>query len=132
MFKKIEINIFFFEVLTQMPHYAKFMKDILSRKGKFAKGVVSLTATCSAVIQRTLLMKMQDPRSFTIPCTIRNSKMGKALCYSTASINLMPLSVVKRLSLGELTPTTMTLQMADITLAQLEGILVTPQIQGSC
>ena len=35
----------------------------------------------------------------------------------------MPLSVVKRLSLGELTPTTMTLHMVDITMAQLEGIL---------
>ena len=35
----------------------------------------------------------------------------------------MPLSVVKRLSLGELTPIAMTLQMEDITLAQLEGIL---------
>ena len=34
----------------------------------------------------------------------------------------MPLSVVKRLSLGELTPTTMTLQMADKTIAQREGI----------
>ena len=49
--------------------------------------------------------------------------MGKALCDFGASINLMPLSVVKRLSLGELTPTAMTLQMADITLAQPEGIL---------
>ena len=54
-------------------------------------------------------MKMKDLRSFTIPCTIGNSEMGKALCDSGASINLMPLSVVKRLSLGELTPTTMTL-----------------------
>ena len=49
--------------------------------------------------------------------------MEKALCYFGASINLMPLSVVKRLSLRELTPTTMTLQMADITLAQPKGIL---------
>ena len=48
--------------------------------------------------------------------------MGKALCDSRASINLMPLSVVKRLSLEELTPTVMTLQMVDRTLAQLEGI----------
>ena len=40
-----------------------------------------------------------------------------------ASINLMPLLVVKRLSLGELTPTTITLQMADRTMAQLEGVL---------
>ena len=48
--------------------------------------------------------------------------MGKALCDSGANINLMPLSVVKRLSLGELTPTTMTLQMANRTLAQHKGV----------
>ena len=68
-------------------------------------------------------MKIQDPGSFTIPYTIGNSKMGKSMCDSGANINLMSLSVVKRLSLGEITPTTMTLQMADVTLAQPEGIL---------
>ena len=123
MFKKIEVNIPFSEALTQMPHYAKIMKDILSRKRKIVEGVVSLTTTYSAVIQRSLLEKMQDPSNFTIPCTIGNSEMGKALCDSGANINLMPLSVVKRLSLGELTPTAMTLQMLDKTLAQPEGIL---------
>ena len=100
------------------------MKYILSRKRKIVEeGKVSLTVTCSAVIQRSLPEKMQDPDSFTIPCTIGNSEMGKALCDSGANINLMPLSVVKRLSFGELTPTTITLQMADITLAQPKGIL---------
>ena len=49
--------------------------------------------------------------------------MGKALCDFGASINLMPLSIVKILSLGKLTPTAMTLEMADRTLAQLVGIL---------
>ena len=78
-----------------MPHYTKFMKDILSRKKKIAEGVVNLTATCSAVIKRFLPVKMQDPGSFTIPCTIGNSEMGKALCDFGANINLMPLSIVK-------------------------------------
>ena len=51
MFKKIEVKITFLEALTQMPHFDKFMKDILSRKRKIAeKGVVSLTATSSPVI----------------------------------------------------------------------------------
>ena len=68
-------------------------------------------------------MKMQDPGSFTIPCTIGNSKMGKALRDSGARINLMPLSVVKRLCLGELTPIAMTPQMVHKKLAQLKGIL---------
>ena len=35
--------------------------------------------------------------------------MGKELCDSGASINLMPLSIAQRLSLGELTPKAMTL-----------------------
>ena len=83
---------------------------------------MSLIATYSAVIQKSLPEKMQDPGSFTIPCKIGNSDMGKALWDSEASINWMPLSVVKRLSLGELTPTAITLQMADRTWAQLEGI----------
>ena len=50
MFKNLEINIPFSEAFTQMPHYAKFMKDILSRKRKITEeGVVSLTAICSAI-----------------------------------------------------------------------------------
>ena len=98
MFKKIKVNIPFSKALTQMPHHVKFMKDILSRKIKFTEeGVVNLTATYSAIIQRSLVVKMQDTGSFTIPCTIGNSEMGKALCDSRAIINLMPLSVVKRL-----------------------------------
>ena len=51
MFKKVEVNIPFAQTLAQMSHYAKFMNDILSKKRKFdEEGVVSLSATCSAVI----------------------------------------------------------------------------------
>ena len=89
VFKKIEINLPFVEALNQMPNYAKFLKDILSKKRSFVeKGLVNLTATCSVVIQRILLEKMQDPGSFTIPCTARNFEFEKALCDSKASINL--------------------------------------------
>ena len=110
IFKKIEINIPFADVITQMPKYAKFLKNILSKKKKIAdEGVVSLTATCSVVIQKSLPAKMKYPSRFTIPCTIRKYEFKKALCDSGANINLMPLSVVQRLSLGELTPTTITL-----------------------
>ena len=66
---------------------------------------------------------MQYPGSFNISCTIRNHEFGKALYDSGASINLMPFSVVKTLILGELTPTTMSLQMTNRTVAQPKGIL---------
>ena len=72
---------------------------------------------------KELAIEMHDPGGFTIPCTIGNYEFGRALCDLGASINLMPLYVLKILSLGELPPTTMTLQMADITMTQLEGIL---------
>ena len=124
IFKKIEINIPFTEVINQMPIYAKFLKEILSKKRKIAEeGIVNLTATCSAVIQQKLPAKMKDPSSFTISCSIGKHEFKKALCDYGASINLMPLSVVQRLNLGELTPTTIALQMADRSMAQPEGIL---------
>ena len=114
----------FTEVITQMPLYAKFLKDILSKKRKIVEeGIVNLTETCSAVIKRGLPEKMKNPGSFTIPCTIGEFEFQKALCDSGASINLMPYSVTKKLSLGEITPTTVTLQMADKTLAKPEGII---------
>ena len=65
---------------------------------------------------------MQDPGSFTIPCIIGNYEFGEVLCDSVC-INLMPLSVVKRLSFRELSLTTMFLQMANRSMAKLEGIL---------
>ena len=66
---------------------------------------------------------MKDPGSFTIPCSIGKYEFKKALCDSGESINLMPLSVVQRLSLGEFTPIAITLHMADRSMAQPEGIL---------
>ena len=107
-----------------MPIYSKFLKEILSKKRKIAEeGIVILTATCSVIIQKKLPAKMKDPSSFTIPCSIGKYEFKKALCDSGASINLMPLSVVQRLNLGELTPTAITLKMADRSMAQPEGIL---------
>ena len=61
-----------------MPNYAKFLKDILSKKRRFVEEVVNLTATYSVVIQKNLPLKMQDPGSFTIPCTIGSFEFGKA------------------------------------------------------
>ena len=85
--------------------------------------MVSLTATCSAIIQKSLPAKMKDPGNFTILCTIGKYEFKQALCDSGASINFIPLSVVQRLSLGELTPKEIILQMADRSMAQPEGVL---------
>ena len=123
-FQKLEISMPFTEVVTQMPLYAKFLKDILTKKRKIeGEGIVNLTATCSALMKKELPEKMKDPGSFTIPYMIEGVEIQKALCDSGASINLMPLSVAKQLSLGELIPTTITLQMADRSMVKPEGVL---------
>ena len=69
VFKKLHINIPFAEALQNMPSYAKFLKEILSKKRKFEEyETVTLSEECSAVIQRKLLPKLKDPGSFTVPC----------------------------------------------------------------
>ncbi|KAM6578459.1 hypothetical protein CsatB_030296 [Cannabis sativa] len=124
IFKKLHINIPFIEALEQMPTYLKFMKDILSKKRKLEEfEMVALTEECSAVLQKKLPPKLKDPGSFNIPCSIGGSIQTKALCDLGASINLMPLSMFKRLKLGEAKPTTVTLQMADRSLTHPRGII---------
>ncbi|XP_062080093.1 uncharacterized protein LOC133784817 [Humulus lupulus] len=67
--------------------------------------------------------KLKDLGSFSIPCSIGDSVMTKALYDLGASINLMPLSVFKRLKLGEARPTTVTLQLVDRSIAHPRGII---------
>ncbi|XP_062118620.1 uncharacterized protein LOC133832266 [Humulus lupulus] len=89
------------------------MKEILSKKRKMEDyEIVALTKECSAILQRMLPQRLRDSGSFTIPCTIGKFERKHALCDLGASINLMPLSVSKRLGLGEARPTTITLQLA--------------------
>ncbi|XP_061343006.1 uncharacterized protein LOC133289151 [Gastrolobium bilobum] len=110
MFKKLQINISFVEDLVNMPNYAKFMKDLLSRKHKLQEcGTVALTEECSAIIQKKFLPKLRDPGSFNIPSAIDNINVGWALCDLGAGINLMPLSVMKSLGISELKPTMVSL-----------------------
>ncbi|XP_020233125.1 uncharacterized protein LOC109813362 [Cajanus cajan] len=124
VFKKLHINIPFAEALKQMPSYAKFMKDLLSRKRKLQEDeIIMLTKECSAIIQQKLPPKLKDPRSFAIPCEIGNLMVSKALCHLGASINLMPLSIFKRLGIGEVKPTMITLQLADHSVTYPYGVV---------
>ncbi|XP_073017776.1 uncharacterized protein [Primulina eburnea] len=97
-----------------MPNYAKFIKDVMSKKRKLQEfETVKLTEECSAILQKKLPQKLKDPASFTIPCFIGGSHFSKALRDLGASINLMQFSIFRKLELGEVKPTTITLQLAD-------------------
>ncbi|XP_070022250.1 uncharacterized protein [Nicotiana sylvestris] len=124
MLKQIQVNIPLIDALKEMPGYAKMMKDLNPRKFDFQDlATVTLTQTCSAVMTRPIAEKLSDPGSFTIPCTIGNFTFAKALCDLGASINLMPLAIYKRLGIGRARPTSMLLQLADMTVKRPSGIL---------
>ena len=67
--------------------------------------------------------KNEDQGAFTIPCTVKSLHFAKALCDLGESKNLMPLSIYKKLGLGDPTPTAMRLLMADRTVKRPIGIL---------
>ncbi|XP_070054889.1 uncharacterized protein [Nicotiana tomentosiformis] len=124
MLKQIQVNIPLIDALREMPGYAKMMKDLMSRKFDFQDlATVTLTQTCSVVVSRPIAEKLFDPGSFTIPCTIGSYVFAKSLCDLGASINLMPLSIYKKLAIGRARPTSMLLQLADRTVKRPLGIL---------
>ncbi|XP_061360394.1 uncharacterized protein LOC133304373, partial [Gastrolobium bilobum] len=101
-----------------------FMKDLLSKKRKLKEcETVTLTEECSAIIQKKLPPKLEDPGSFSIPIEIGNIDVGKALCDLGASINLMPLSICKALGIHELKPTKVSLQLADRSTRRPDGVI---------
>ena len=84
--------------MTHQPFYSKFLKDTLTRKHKYIhQENIIVEGNCSAVIQKILPPKHKDPGSVTIPCSIGEVNVGKALIDLGANINLMPLSMWRRL-----------------------------------
>ncbi|XP_038887172.1 uncharacterized protein LOC120077359 [Benincasa hispida] len=80
-----------------------------------------LTQECSKLFKRNILEKQRDPGNFTMPCSIGGIDVGHDLCDLGASINLMPLSIFKKLGINEATPTMVTLQLVNISIIYLEG-----------
>ena len=71
IFKKLHINIPFMDALENMPSYMKFMKKILANKKKLGEyETIALTEECSAILQKKLPPKLQDPGSFAISFSI--------------------------------------------------------------
>ncbi|XP_070050674.1 uncharacterized protein [Nicotiana tomentosiformis] len=101
-----------------MPSYAKFFKEILTKKRKIEEtSVVKLIEHCSAILQNKLPQKCGDLGSFTIPCSLGSITFDKFLCDSGASINLMPLSIYRKLEeeIGVIRSAPICLQLVDQT-----------------
>ncbi|GJZ69901.1 hypothetical protein Tco_0633451 [Tanacetum coccineum] len=110
IFQRLHFDISFADALLYMPKFASTFKSLLSNKEKlFELASTLLNENCSAVLLKKLPEKLGDPGEFLIPCDFSELDECLALADLCASINLMPLSVWKQLSLTELTSTRMTL-----------------------
>jgi len=126
MLRQVNVNLPFTEVLSQMQAYAKFMKEILTKNRKIEESsVVNLTEHCSAILQNKLSQECGNPGSFTIPCSLGTLNFDKSLCDSGASMNLMRLSIYRKLEneIVEIMSAPISLQLADQKQIIPEGIV---------
>ncbi|XP_038885787.1 uncharacterized protein LOC120076078 [Benincasa hispida] len=117
LLRQLHINIPLIEALEQMPKYVNFLKDIFTKKRRISKTeVIVLIQECNALVSNRLPKKQKNPGSFTV-----RVGRGHALCDLGASINLVPLSILKKLGIGEAQPTSVTLQLTDKMIKYPEG-----------
>nr|GEV13670.1 reverse transcriptase domain-containing protein [Tanacetum cinerariifolium] len=123
IFQDLNFNISFTNALILMPKFALIIKSLLTNKEKlFELARTSLNEHCSAVLLKKLPEKLGDPGKFLIPCDFPGMDECLALADLGASINLMPLSVWNKLSLPKLSPTCMTLELADRSISRPVGV----------
>ncbi|XP_057759706.1 uncharacterized protein LOC130980088 [Arachis stenosperma] len=123
-FASLNVNIPFIKVIQQMPAFIKYMKELLPKKSSLKGGqTIVMNRDCSTLIQTQLPAKRKDPGSFHVPCAIGEANFDRALCDLGASINLIPLSLVKRLQINEILPTDVVIRLADKTQKQAVGMV---------
>ncbi|GKB40270.1 reverse transcriptase domain-containing protein, partial [Tanacetum coccineum] len=123
IFQDLRFDISFADALLLMPRFAPTIKNLLMNKEKlFELAKIPLNENCSAMLLKKLLEKLGDPGKFLIPCDFPGMDVCYALADLGASINLIPLSIWKKLSLPELTPIRMTLELADRSITRPKGL----------
>nr|GEW96546.1 reverse transcriptase domain-containing protein [Tanacetum cinerariifolium] len=123
IFKDMSFKINFTDALIPMPKFTSTLKALIGNKEKLSEmAQTSLNEHCSAVLVKKLPEKLGDSGKFLIPCDFPIMAECLALADLGASINLMPWSIRKILSLLDLTPTCMTLELADHLISHPVGV----------
>ncbi|GJV81492.1 reverse transcriptase domain-containing protein [Tanacetum coccineum] len=123
IFQDLRFDISFTDALLLMPRFPLTIKSLLMNKEKLLElAKIQLNENCSPMLLKKLPKKLGDPSKFLIPCNFLGMDICHALADLGASINLMPLSFWKNLSLPELTPTRMTLELADRSISHPKGL----------
>ncbi|GJU46818.1 reverse transcriptase domain-containing protein [Tanacetum coccineum] len=123
IFRNLHFELSFADALIHMPKFAPMFKKMLNNKDKLIELTkMPLNENCSAVVLKKLPEKLGDPGRFLIPCDFSEFDSYLALADLGASINLMPLSIWKKLQLSGITETKMVLELADRTISKPTGV----------
>nr|GEY75271.1 DNA-directed DNA polymerase [Tanacetum cinerariifolium] len=123
IFQDLHFDISFADALLLMPELASTIESLLANKDKlFELDKIPLNENCSAMLRKKHPEKLGDPGKFLIPCDFLGMDVCHTLADLGASINLLPLSIWKKLSLPELTPTRMTLELANRSITRPKGV----------
>nr|GFB73616.1 reverse transcriptase domain-containing protein [Tanacetum cinerariifolium] len=123
IFKDMSFEISFTDALILMPKFASTLKALIGNKEKLSEMArTPMNEHCSTVILNKLPKKLGDPSKILIPCEFPGMDECLALADLGTSINLMPPFVWREISLPELTPTSMTLELADRSVSKPIGI----------
>nr|GEX26094.1 hypothetical protein [Tanacetum cinerariifolium] len=123
IFRDLHFELSFVDALVHMPKFASMFKKLLNYKNKLIELTkMPLNENCSAVVLKKLPEKLGDPGRFLIPCDYSEFDNCLALVDLGASINLMPLSIWKKLRLSTLNDTKMVLELADRTISKPIGV----------
>nr|GEZ95077.1 reverse transcriptase domain-containing protein [Tanacetum cinerariifolium] len=123
IFRDLHFELSFADALMHMPKFVPMFKKLLNNKNKLIELTkMPLKENCSAVVLKRLPEKLGDPGRFLIPCDFSKFNNCLALADLGASINLMPLSIWRKLKLQTLNDTKMVLELADRTISKPTGV----------
>nr|GEY93012.1 reverse transcriptase domain-containing protein [Tanacetum cinerariifolium] len=123
IFRDLHFKLSFANALVYMPKFVPMFKKLLNNKNKLIELTkMLLNENCSAVVLKKLLEKLGHPGRFLIPCDFSKFDNCLGLADLGASINLMPLSIWKKLKLPTLNDTKMVLELADRTISKPTGV----------
>nr|GFA44478.1 reverse transcriptase domain-containing protein [Tanacetum cinerariifolium] len=123
IFKDMSFEISFADALILMPKFASTLKALIGNKEKLSEMArTPLNEHRSTVLLKKLPKKLGDPGKFLITCDFLGMAECLVLADLGASINLMQFSVWKRLSLPDLTPMCMNLELADLSISRPVGV----------
>nr|GEZ02536.1 reverse transcriptase domain-containing protein [Tanacetum cinerariifolium] len=119
----LNFNISFTDALILMSKFGPSIKSLLTNKDKLCELARNpLNGYCLAVLLKKLPKKLGDPDKFLISCDFPKMAESLALADLCASINLMPLFVWNKLSLPDLSPTCMTLELTGRLISRPVGV----------